>query len=61
MAFLGKLLKTLGQVVIGAILNAWHLFEFSIDTLSALIAFFRRQGFRAVFKVVMQQVYFTGL
>ena len=61
MAFLGKLLKTLGQVVIGAILNAWHLFEFSIDTLSALIAFFGRQGFRAVFKVVMQQVYFTGL
>jgi phospholipid/cholesterol/gamma-HCH transport system permease protein len=61
MAFVGGLLQALGQMVLGAVLNAWHLFEFSLDIFFALINFFRRQGFRSVFRVTMQQVYFTGL
>ena len=61
MAFVGRLLQTLGQIVLGAVSNGWYLFEFSIVTFFALINFFRFQGFRAVFRVIMQQVYFTGL
>ena len=46
MAFVGRLLQPLGQIVLGAVSNGWHLFEFSIVTFSALINFFRFQGFR---------------
>jgi phospholipid/cholesterol/gamma-HCH transport system permease protein len=41
--------------------NAWRLFAFSVEVSIALGYFLGRQGFRAAFRVTMQQVYFTGL
>lgn len=61
MAFVVGLIQALGKMLIAAVANAWRLFEFSVDTFVALFHFFRRQGFWAVFRVTMQQVYFTGL
>ena len=59
------LLRDLGRgvatVVYGNAVNAWRIFEFSTAVLMAFVQFFRRQGFRAAFRVTTQQVYFTGL
>ena len=61
MVFFVGLLQALGERTIGALVNAWRLMEFSIDTSLAVVNFFGRQGFRAAFRVTLQQVYFTGL
>jgi phospholipid/cholesterol/gamma-HCH transport system permease protein len=51
----------LGSKLCASMVNAWRLFEFSVDAFVALVHFFGRYGFRAVFRVTTQQVYFTGL
>ena len=61
MVFFVSLLQALGERTIGALANAWRLMEFAIDTSLAVVNFFGRQGFRAAFRVTLQQVYFTGL
>ena len=61
MEFLHHLAQGVGKIIWGNAANAWHLFEFSIAVLMALVQFFRRQGFRAAFRVTTQQVFFTGV
>ena len=53
--------QALGEKVVGALTNAWLLLNFFAKAIVALVRFFWRQGFFAAFRVVMQQVYFTGL
>jgi phospholipid/cholesterol/gamma-HCH transport system permease protein len=50
-----------GSKVTSNAINSWRLFEFSIAVLLAFVQFFRRQGFGAAFRVMTQQVYFTGV
>ena len=61
MALVSACVQAVGAAVVGAVVNAWRLFEFSVQVCIAFVQFFRRQGFWSVFRVVMQQVYFTGL
>ena len=53
--------EALGARIVGAFGSAWRLFEFSVEVFIAFLRFFRRYGFGSVFRVTMQQVYFTGL
>ena len=55
------LIQALGSVALGMVQDAWRLCEFAVEAFIALVYFFGRQGFRAVFRVTTQQVYFTGL
>jgi len=61
MVFPFSLVQSLGEKVIRAQANAWRLFEFCVEAFVAFVHFFGRYGFRAVFRVTTQQVYFTGL
>lgn len=61
MVFLVNLVQGLGAKVTGAFGNIWRLFEFAVEAFIAFFHFFRRYGFRSVFRITMQQVYFTGL
>ena len=54
-------LQALGEKVTGAVFNSWRLLNFCLRAIVALARFFGRQGFFAAFRVVLQQVYFTGL
>ena len=54
-------IQALGEKVTGALSNAWLLLNFCSRAVVALVRFFWRQGFFAAFRVVLQQVYFTGL
>ncbi|MEE2657401.1 MAG: ABC transporter permease [Candidatus Latescibacterota bacterium] len=54
-------LQSLGVQAMGFVFNAWDLLRFSVGSVAALSRFFSRQGFRASSRVIVQQVYFTGL
>ena len=54
-------LEALGAKILGSLENAWRLASFSAGALGAVIRFCGRQGFLAAFRVILQQVYFTGL
>ena len=56
-----RILEGIGQQVVGWLTNSWRLMEFSFELGAASVSFFGRQGFRAVLRVVLEQVYFTGL
>ena len=56
-----RILEGIGQQVVGWFANSWRVMEFSFEAGAASVSFFGRQGFRAVLRVVLQQVYFTGL
>ena len=56
-----RILEGIGQQVVGWFANSWRLMEFSFEAGAASVSFFGRHGFRAVLRVVLQQVYFTGL
>ncbi len=61
MIFLVGMLQALGERTVNSLANAWRVVDFSVDTCIAFFRFFGRHGFRAVFRVTLQQVYFTGL
>jgi phospholipid/cholesterol/gamma-HCH transport system permease protein len=61
MVLLRDLVLSLGRHSTETVMNAWRLFAFSIEVSIALGSFLGRQGFRAAFRVTIQQVYFTGL
>ena len=61
MGFLEDFVVLLGKKTVGILQNSWRLFSFSVEAFIAFLRFFRRYGFRAVFRVTTQQVYFTGL
>lgn len=61
MLILRSLGQGIGYIFLVNVVNAWHLFEFSIAVFMAFVQFFRRQGFRAAFRVTTQQVFFTGV
>lgn len=53
--------QSLGNGVIRWVLDAWRLLQFSLGSMVALARFFSRQGFRAAARVMMEQVYYTGV
>lgn len=61
MIFFIGLLQTIGERTVNALENAWRLVDFAAETCISFVHFFGRQGFRAAFRITLQQVYFTGL
>lgn len=61
LAWTGQAIAGLGRRCITGSMQAWKFFGFAVEAVVSLFQFFGRQGFRASFRVAMQQVYFTGL